>query len=58
MSELNEVDHRLSIHEAVCAERYNQIISRMQSVERVLYAAATAMIGALAYIAWGVAAAR
>ena len=58
MSELNEVERQLSIHEAVCAERYNQIISRMQSVERVLYAAATAMIGALAYIAWGVAAAR
>jgi len=58
MSELNEVERQLSIHEAVCAERYKQILNRMQGVERVLYAAATSMIGALAYIAWGVAAAK
>jgi hypothetical protein len=55
MSELNEVDQRLSVHEAICAERYIGINARLKRIEQMLYWAATAMIGALAYIAWGVA---
>lgn len=55
MSELNEVDQRLSVHEAVCAERYTGINARLKRIEQMLYCAASAMIGALAYIAWGVA---
>ena len=56
MSELNEVDQRLSVHEAVCAERYTGINARLKRIEQMLYGAAATIIGALAYIAWGVAA--
>jgi hypothetical protein len=56
MSELSEVDQRLSVHEAVCAERYTGINARLKRIEQMLYGAAATMIGALAYIAWGVAA--
>jgi len=58
MSDFKKVDQRLSIHEAVCAERYTEIDGRLQRIEKVLYWAAAAMISALAYIAWGVAASK
>jgi hypothetical protein len=58
MSELNEVEARLQTHEAVCAERYLGIFARLKRIEQAVYWAATAMIGALAYIAWGVAASK
>jgi hypothetical protein len=42
---LNETEKRLSVHEAVCAERYEGIqdsfkkgVERMQKIERLLYA--------------------
>jgi len=42
---LNETEKRLSVHEAVCAERYEGIqdsfkkgVDRMQKIERLLYA--------------------
>ncbi len=56
MVELRDVDARLNTHEAVCAERYLGINARLKRIEQILYWAATAMIGALLYIAWGVAA--
>lgn len=42
---LNETERRLSVHEAVCAERYEGIqdsfakgVQRMEKIERLLYA--------------------
>jgi hypothetical protein len=55
MLELNEVEARLQTHEAVCTERYTGINARLKRIEQALYWATTAMVGALAYIAWGVA---
>jgi hypothetical protein len=46
----------LKTHVAVCTERYLGINARLKRIEQVLYWAGTAMFGALAFIAWGVAA--
>ena len=42
---LNETEKRLSVHEAICAERYDGIqdsfqkgVERMQKIEKLLYA--------------------
>jgi cell division protein FtsL len=42
---LNETEKRLSVHEAICSERYERIeesfrkgIERMQKIEKLLYA--------------------
>ena len=37
MSELNEVDQRLSVHEAVCAERYSGINAQLKRIEAILF---------------------
>ena len=55
MSELNEVDQRLSVHEAVCAERYTGINAQLKRIEMILFAFAGSLILALGAIAWGVA---
>lgn len=56
MSELNEVDQRLSVHEAVCAERYTGINAQLKRIEAILFTFAGSLIVALGAIAWGVAA--
>jgi hypothetical protein len=50
-----EVQSKLSTHEAVCAERYTTINSRLQRLEGILLAAVGTIIVALAAIAWQVA---
>ena len=55
MSELNEVDQRLSVHEAVCAERYSGINAQLKRIEMILFTFAGSLILALGAIAWGVA---
>ena len=50
------LEAQFTSHEAVCAERYTGINARLKRIEQMLYGAAATMIGALAYIAWGVAA--
>jgi hypothetical protein len=43
---LDEVDKRLSVHEAVCAERYANLMSRLSRIERVfLSVAGTLLVG-------------
>lgn len=49
--QVNEVDKRLSIHEAVCAQRYDSIresfdkgAKRMQKIEYLLYAIGAAVL--------------
>ena len=51
METLDEVDKRLSVHEAVCAERYKGIqdsfdkgTKRMQKIEYLLYAVMLAVL--------------
>ena len=45
---------RISVHEAVCAERYEGINTRLERIERIMIGAAGLIITALATIAWGV----
>jgi len=40
----NEVETRLSVHEAVCAERYQGINARLKRLEQILIASAGAII--------------
>jgi hypothetical protein len=54
MSELSEVDQRLSIHEAICAERYIGINAQLKRIEMILFSTAGAVIMGLAAIAWTV----
>jgi hypothetical protein len=58
MSELNEVDQRLSVHEAICAERYIGINAQLKRIEMILFSTAGALILGLAAIAWSVASSR
>jgi len=34
---MEDVDKRLAVHEAVCAERYSNITARMTKIEYLLY---------------------
>ena len=45
---------QLSVHEAVCAERYLGINARLKRIEQIMLGAAGIIITALATIAWGV----
>lgn len=40
MSTVNELDARVSTHEAVCAERYEQINARLKRLERIMMSVA------------------
>ena len=55
MTTVIEVEGKLSTHEAVCAERYTTINSRLQRLEGILLAAVGTIVVALAAIAWQVA---
>jgi len=52
---VNEVEGKLSTHEAVCAERYAGINARLRRLESILLAAAGSIIVALGAVAWQVA---
>jgi len=41
---LEDVDHRLSTHEEVCALRYEQINARLKRLETILLCAAGAIL--------------
>ena len=41
---LNEVDHRLSTHEEVCALRYEAINARLKRLEQILLGAVGAVL--------------
>jgi hypothetical protein len=42
--QINEVDHRLTTHEEVCALRYEAINARLKRLESILMASAGAII--------------
>lgn len=50
MTTASNVEHRLETHEAVCAERYQTFIMRVDRLERLLMAAAGALILGMASI--------
>ena len=55
MTELHEVETRISIHEAICVERYSAINAQLKRIEMVMFSTAGALILGLATIAWTVA---
>ena len=44
MASMNEVEARLSTHEAVCAERWKETILRIKRIEHILIGSAGAII--------------
>ena len=54
MSELNEVDQRLSVHEAVCAERYSGLNAQLKRIEMILFSTAGSLIVGLVAVVWSV----
>ncbi len=44
----HDLDKRLSIHEAVCAERYGQLLQRMARIEMIMIGVAGTVIAAMA----------
>lgn len=47
---INDIENKLLTHEAVCAERYNTFITRVNRLERILVNAAGALIVGMAGI--------
>ena len=48
MASATDVEHRLETHEAVCAERYQTFIMRVDLLERLLMLAAGTLIMGMA----------
>ncbi len=48
MSTINATEARLSTHEAVCAERYEQINARLKRIEGIMLKTAGVMILSMA----------
>jgi len=44
--------HKLSEHEAVCAERYQQINDRLKRIETILLKSAAILLIAMAGVIW------
>lgn len=51
MASANEVEARLSTHEAVCAERWKETILRIKRIEHILIGTAGAIIMLLVSLA-------
>lgn len=47
---MTETEARLNSHEAVCAERYEQINARLKRMERIIMNAAGAMLFGMASV--------
>ncbi len=52
MAQIEQVESRLSTHEAVCAERYTGINARLKRLEQILLASAGAIILLLISVAF------
>jgi hypothetical protein len=50
-----DLDKRLSTHEAVCAERYQSLVSRLGRVEKTMLCVAGSLIGGMAAALWQIA---
>jgi len=40
----DDLDKRLSVHEAICAERYAQLLCRLTRLERILLGTAASLL--------------
>lgn len=49
---MTETEARLNSHEAVCAERYEQINARLKRLERIMMSSAGVLICGMASIVW------
>jgi hypothetical protein len=49
---MTETEARLNSHEAVCAERYDQINARLKRLEHIIMNVAGALLVGMAGIAW------
>jgi len=58
MTDLHDMETKLSVHEAICAERYVGINAQLKRIEMILFSTAGALILGLAAIAWSVATSR
>jgi hypothetical protein len=52
MAQIEQVESRLSTHEAVCAERYTGINARLKRLEQILLTSAGAIILLLISVAF------
>lgn len=50
--QMTETEARLNSHEAVCAERYEQINARLKRLERIMMSSAGVLICGMASIVW------
>lgn len=48
MTTVNELENKLVTHEAICAERYNTFITRVDRLEKLLIKAAGVLITGMA----------
>jgi hypothetical protein len=48
MSSVSELENKLVTHEAICAERYNTFITRVDRLEKLLIKAAGVLITGMA----------
>jgi hypothetical protein len=51
---ISQTDARLSTHEMVCAERYEQINARLKRLEGILMKTAGIMLCSMAGILWSI----
>jgi hypothetical protein len=49
---MTETEARLNSHEAVCAERYDQINARLKRLEHIIMNAAGALLIGMAGVVW------
>lgn len=47
-----DLDKRLSVHEAVCAERYASLLGRMSRVEKVIIGVSVTLLVGMAGALW------
>ena len=52
VSKIKSVASRLDTHEAVCAERYIGLMSRLGRLEKLLIGATVTLIGGLFIVTW------
>jgi hypothetical protein len=52
VSDISDLDKRLYTHEAVCAERYGYLLTRMARVEKILLAVAGSIIVGMVTAIW------
>jgi predicted SpoU family rRNA methylase len=52
MSDIADLDKRITTHEAVCAERYGALLARMSRMEKIALSVAGAIILAMGTALW------